>query len=118
MTRFVITMRQAIHLIESALNTMEGGEVFIPMLPACTRPGLRPGGENRHELLMSGEEATRAVDLTGVSIVLPTLRRGERSPCGRMSPRPRRSCGAASSRRGYRQPGGSSSVLPLFTSTR
>jgi UDP-N-acetylglucosamine 4,6-dehydratase len=36
MTRFVITMGQAVHLIESALNTMEGGEVFIPQLPACT----------------------------------------------------------------------------------
>ena len=35
--------------------------------------GLRPGGEKRHELLMSGEEASRAVDLTGVSIVLPHL---------------------------------------------
>jgi FlaA1/EpsC-like NDP-sugar epimerase len=35
--------------------------------------GLRPGGEKRHELLMSGEEAARAVDLTGVSIVLPHL---------------------------------------------
>jgi FlaA1/EpsC-like NDP-sugar epimerase len=94
MTRFVITMRQAVHLIETALDTMEGGEVFIPQLPACTMEdlahaafpghdecsvrvtmytGLRPGGEKRHELLLSGEEATRAVDLTGVSIVLPHL---------------------------------------------
>jgi hypothetical protein len=64
--------------------------VFIPMLPACMMEdlaaafmgeligpwiytGLRPGGEKRHELLMSGEEAVRAVDLTGVSIVLPHL---------------------------------------------
>jgi FlaA1/EpsC-like NDP-sugar epimerase len=63
----------------------------VPQLPACTvedlaiaaygdvgrQPmvvtGLRPGGEKRHELLMSGEEAQRAVDLTGVSIVLPHL---------------------------------------------
>jgi FlaA1/EpsC-like NDP-sugar epimerase len=88
MTRFVITMRQAVHLIETALNTMEGGEVFIPVLPACAMEdlaeaaftydgrmytGLRPGGEKRHELLMSGEGASRAVDLTGVSIVLPHL---------------------------------------------
>jgi FlaA1/EpsC-like NDP-sugar epimerase len=70
---------------------MEGGEVFTPKLPACTMEnlaiafrgglarqpviltGLRPGGEKHHELLMSGEEALRAVDLTGLSIVLPHL---------------------------------------------
>lgn len=84
-------MRQAVHLIESPLGTMEGGEVVIPMLPAATMEdlataaaglpvapypgriytGLRPGGGKRHELLMSGEEATRAVDLEGISIILP-----------------------------------------------
>jgi hypothetical protein len=93
-------MRQAVKLIDSAVNTMEGGEIFIPQLPACMvetlaeaafpghaphlYTGLRPGGEKRHELLMSGEEAARAVDphdFPGVSIVLPHLRspRGPRS---------------------------------------
>ena len=30
MTRFVITICQAVNLIESAVNTMEGGEVSFP----------------------------------------------------------------------------------------
>lgn len=89
MTRFVISMRGAINLIESALFAMEGGEVFVPTLPACAMEdlaeavgvartginwpytGLRPGGEKMHEMLMSTEEATRALDAAGVNVILP-----------------------------------------------
>ena len=75
MTRFVITMPQAVQAVEAALADMEGGEVYVPQLPACTledlaeavKPGceltyvgLRPGGEKMHEMLMTREESERA----------------------------------------------------------
>jgi UDP-N-acetylglucosamine 4,6-dehydratase/5-epimerase len=77
MTRFIITMPQAVAAVEQALELMEGGEVFVPHLPAarmedlaeavkpgCEKPyvGLRPGGEKLHEVLMTREESERAVD--------------------------------------------------------
>lgn len=89
MTRFLITMQQAIGLIGSALFAMEGGEVFVPTLPACTMEnlaiaaygdvgrqpmvvtGLRPGGEKMHEMLLSAEETTRALDAAGINVILP-----------------------------------------------
>ena len=77
MTRFIITMEQAVGVIDAALESMEGGEVFVPYkLPAalmedlaqavCTGAeyiygGLRPGGEKMHELLLSEEESHRTV---------------------------------------------------------
>lgn len=89
MTRFLITMQQAIALIEEALISMEGGEVFVPTLPACTvedlaiatygdvsrQPmivtGLRSGGEKMHEMLLSAEEAQHSVELRGKTVILP-----------------------------------------------
>lgn len=85
MTRFIITMKQAVSFISEALNAMEGGEVFVPKLPAarlenlaqavCTGAeyiyrGLRPGGEKMHELLLSDEESFRTVD---PGVILPHL---------------------------------------------
>lgn len=86
MTRFLITMEQAIRLIEEALASMEGGEVFVPTLPACMMEdlaeaahpgwlsgyvGLRPGGEKMHEMLLSAEEAAHSVLLRNKTIILP-----------------------------------------------
>ena len=77
MTRFIITMPQAAHAVAQALATMEGGEIFVPMLPAATMrdlleavapdtltriTGLRPGGEKLHETLLTGEESRRTID--------------------------------------------------------
>ena len=86
MTRFIITMEQAVAVIDAALESMEGGEVFVPYkLPAalmedlaqavCTGAeyvytGLRPGGEKMHELLLSHEESTRTVE---PGVLLPHL---------------------------------------------
>lgn len=77
MTRFVITMPQAVAAIEWALGRMEGGEVYVPRLPAAlmldlacaiagtdeypaTLSGLRPGGEKMYETLITVEELGRA----------------------------------------------------------
>jgi len=86
MTRFIITMEQAVGVIDAALDAMEGGEVFVPYrLPAAKMEdlaqavcagatylysGLRPGGEKMHELLLSHEESTRTVE---PGILLPHL---------------------------------------------
>ena len=78
MTRFIITMPQAVGLVHACLDAMEGGETFVPRLPAAclldlaqvVNPdahrvvvGVRPGGEKLHETLLTGEEAERSVDL-------------------------------------------------------
>lgn len=76
MTRFLITFPRAIQLIEDALESMEGGEIFVPRLKATSMlqlanamvgydyplkiSGLRPGGEKLHETLMTEEEIARA----------------------------------------------------------
>ena len=81
MTRFIITLRQAADFVLRALADMEGGEVFVPRLPAArietlaqavtddywhgptamttTVTGLRPGGEKLHETLLTSEEPGR-----------------------------------------------------------
>ena len=87
-TRFVITMPQAVALIRVALDTMAGGEVFVPMLPAAALmdlasavltevtpwqdTGLRPGGEKTHEQLLTDEEVWRTL-----AVPAPTLPGGQ-----------------------------------------
>lgn len=39
-TRFIITMPQAVGLVHAALDAMNGGEVFVPRLPAATMVDL------------------------------------------------------------------------------
>lgn len=86
MTRFLITLPEAVDLVATVLNDMEGGEIVVPKLAACSlevlaeavRPGVpyvymgrRPGGEKPHEVLMTEEEATRAVDCGDVYEIRP-----------------------------------------------
>jgi len=85
MTRFWITLEQAVDLVLFALENMVGGEVFIPKIPSmrvvdladAMAPGLpreiigiRPG-EKLHELLLTVDESRHAVDSDGVYVVLP-----------------------------------------------
>ncbi len=92
MTRFLLTLDDAVGLVERALDDMEGGEVFIPQLPAASMlclaqaltgdrflaleslGGLRPGGEKLHESLLTEHEAPRAVSVDGWFILQPTHR--------------------------------------------
>ena len=79
-TRFWITFPQAVAFVLESLAQMRGGEVFVPQLPSlrlgdlaeCVAPGhpvkivgLRPGGEKRHETLVTAEEMHRAVGFVG-----------------------------------------------------
>lgn len=74
MTRFWLTLDDAAGIIMRALNRMEGGEIFVPILGAIALvdlaqaiapkadiniTGLRPGGEKLHETLVTDEEKTR-----------------------------------------------------------
>ena len=74
MTRFWITLEQAVDFVISCLDVMQGGEVFVPripsmrvvdmaeaMAPEATRKiiGIRPG-EKLHEVLMTSEESRHA----------------------------------------------------------
>jgi UDP-N-acetylglucosamine 4,6-dehydratase/5-epimerase len=85
MTRFWITLDQAVDLVRYAVDNMEGGEVFIPKIPsmrvddlaAAMAPGLpvdyigiRPG-EKLHEGLLTVDEARHSVDAGDVYVVLP-----------------------------------------------
>jgi UDP-N-acetylglucosamine 4,6-dehydratase len=85
MTRFWITLDQAIDLVFYALDHMVGGEVFIPKIPSmrvtdladAMAPGvprevigIRPG-EKLHELLLTSDESRHAVDADDVYVILP-----------------------------------------------
>lgn len=84
MTRFVITLTQAVEFCLAALKDMIGGEIIVPLLPPatmvdlalaiCANAGLdpdeahvqiqsklRPGGEKLSESLLSAEEPARTV---------------------------------------------------------
>ncbi len=85
MTRFWITLEQAVDLVLFALEHMVGGEVFIPKIPSmrvtdlaeaiapgveCEVVGIRPG-EKLHEALLTADEARHSVDAGSVYVVLP-----------------------------------------------
>lgn len=96
MTRFIITLHQAAAFCLAALEDMEGGEVFVPRLPAARiadlaeavvgaslKPGegtgwstvvigLRPGGEKLHEALLTREEPERTWWDGGRMVILPS----------------------------------------------
>lgn len=89
MTRFIITMQEAVHFTKQSIDLMQGGEIFIPKLSAAsmvdlaqavrdengwrhnavTYSGLRPGGEKLHEILLSQEEPQRTIPaLNGMAL--------------------------------------------------
>ena len=78
MTRFLITLGEAVDFIMRCAIEMEGGEIFVPILnsafltdiaaafappsyPFDVADALRPGGEKMHEALLSDEEHGRAL---------------------------------------------------------
>lgn len=88
MTRFWITLPQAVGCVLQALSDLRGGEIFVPRLPAApittladavagvvgyprAVSGIRPGGEKLHEELMSSAEAGRALLRNGLYVIPP-----------------------------------------------
>ncbi len=85
MTRFWITLDQAVELALNGLRHMQGGEVFIPRIPSmkiedlarAIAPdckikviGIRPG-EKLHETLVTEEEGRSTILYDGIYVVIP-----------------------------------------------
>lgn len=87
MTRFFITLQEAINLVELALEFHQGGEIFIPDLKATSiyhlaevMAGKIPiqitnqrGGEKLHETLITLEESTRLASFEYYSVINPEV---------------------------------------------
>lgn len=89
MTRFLLSLDQAVDTIFATLRYAHRGETYIPRVPSSSvtdiaevligdRPirtsiiGIRPG-EKTHEILVSEEEAHRTVARDGYYVILPVL---------------------------------------------
>jgi len=100
MTRFLLSLEEAVDTIFAAVKGAEQGEVYIPRVPSAyivdvarvligERPihiaftGIRPG-EKVHEILVSEEEAPRTVERNDYYVIapmLPELRSQRAEPC-------------------------------------
>lgn len=89
MTRFLLSLNQAVDTVFAALRDAKPGETFVPRVPSANmvnvakaligaRPlelkvtGVRPG-EKMHEILISEEEARRSVERGAYYAILPML---------------------------------------------
>ena len=89
MTRFWITLTEAVELVTMALTEMEGGELYVPKIPSmrivdlaeAIAPGaqikvigIRPG-EKLHEEMISVDDARRTVEYENHYVIRPVLAR-------------------------------------------
>jgi UDP-N-acetylglucosamine 4,6-dehydratase len=87
MTRFWITLDQAVGFVIRALVRMRGGEIFVPKLPSmritdlaeaiapgCVleEVGIRPG-EKLHEMMITAEDARKALEYDDHYVVQPSF---------------------------------------------
>lgn len=87
MTRFMITIKEAIHLVWHALEDAVGGEIYVHKIPSmnimdiaeaispgCEKNiiGIRPG-EKIHEVMVSEEDAASTYEYDWYYKILPTL---------------------------------------------
>ena len=87
MTRFWITLPQAVEFVLSCFDDMQGGELYVPRIPSmkvvdlaeAVAPGaplqeigIRPG-EKLHEEMISSEDARRTLRRPDRYVVMPTL---------------------------------------------
>lgn len=85
MTRFLLTMEQAVRFAVKCIEQMHGGEIFVPKIPSmkleeiayaiapdCEMEivGTRPG-EKLHEVLVSEDEARDALELDDMYVIRP-----------------------------------------------
>jgi UDP-N-acetylglucosamine 4,6-dehydratase len=85
MTRFFITLPEAVEFVMSSAEQMVGGEIFVPKIPSvrimelasAIAPdarqdliGIRPG-EKLHEVLLMSDEARHTIDCGDRYVVLP-----------------------------------------------
>jgi UDP-N-acetylglucosamine 4,6-dehydratase len=87
MTRFWLTMNQAVRFVIQAVERMEGGEVFIPKIPSMRMMdladaiapgciireiGVRPG-EKLHEVLLSQDESRFGLEFENMYVMTPAF---------------------------------------------
>jgi UDP-N-acetylglucosamine 4,6-dehydratase len=87
MTRFWITLDEAVAFVLRALARMRGGEIFIPKLPsmrivdlaaavapecALEEVGIRPG-EKLHEMMITAEDARKAAEYDDHYVIHPAF---------------------------------------------
>ncbi len=85
MTRFWITLQQGVDFVIHCIESMHGGEIFVPKIPsmklvdmaAAVAPecdidfiGIRPG-EKLHETLISEDEARQTVETKEMYVIRP-----------------------------------------------
>lgn len=87
MTRFWITLDQAVQFVLTSFMMMQGGELFVPKIPSMkildlaeaiapkakiNLTGIRPG-EKMHESLISQDEAPNTFDLGDRYLIAPAM---------------------------------------------
>ena len=85
MTRFLITLQKGVDFVLESLESMVGGELFVPKIPACSVAdianvvapnakwetiGMRPG-EKMHEILIPEDEARNVLEFDDHFVVQP-----------------------------------------------
>jgi UDP-N-acetylglucosamine 4,6-dehydratase len=104
MTRFHLTLKQAVEFCVSSVHRMVGGEIFVPDLPAfrlydlavamaategmgatdffgkVNIVGLRPGGEKMAESMLSEEEPCRTLWQDDRFVIMPNHRTWSANP--------------------------------------
>lgn len=85
MTRFWITLDQAVRFVHSSIEMMEGGEIFIPKIPSMKITdlakamypeaqlkiiGIRPA-EKLHEAMITEDEARNTIELSDRFVIKP-----------------------------------------------
>lgn len=94
MTRFMITLEQAVRLVWHALSDTQGGEIYVKKIPSMTildiaravAPnaahriiGIRPG-EKLHEQMIGSEDAPHTYEYEGYYKILPAIHQWSRDP--------------------------------------
>ena len=89
MTRFWITLPQAVQFVVDSFDEMQGGEIFVPKIPSTTVTdlaeaiapgaqheviGIRPG-EKLHEEMISEHDSERTIMRSDRYVILPSERR-------------------------------------------
>ncbi|NNF64204.1 MAG: UDP-N-acetylglucosamine 4,6-dehydratase (inverting) [Acidimicrobiia bacterium] len=87
MTRFWITLPQAVQFVVDSFERMHGGELYVPRIPsmkiadmahaiapdaAIEEIGIRPG-EKLHEEMISADDARRTLEFDDHYVVLPVI---------------------------------------------
>ena len=87
MTRFWITLEQAVKFVVDSFQMMQGGELYVPRIPSMRimdlaeaiapdalthETGIRPG-EKQHEEMISAEEGHRALRIGDRYVLQPTI---------------------------------------------